>query len=129
MKMILLAFWSFIQVFVLCDLSERVNNNFNEIDFYQCNWYEFPIHIRRLIPTIILYTKKPIILEGFGNIKCTRETCLQVIWIDIIFGILCDESGQGFGYWHEKLTFSTVAGVKRRIFILYDTSTIFEISR
>lgn len=78
-KMILLAFWSFIQIFILCELSERVNSQFSEVDIYQSNWYEYPIHARRSIPTAIMNMNTSVVFKGFGNIECSRETFQRVI--------------------------------------------------
>lgn len=46
MGMCVLAFWSFIQIFVFCDSSEFVAIHFDKIDIYQRNWYEFPARVR-----------------------------------------------------------------------------------
>lgn len=79
MRLILLTFWSFVQIFVFCDMSEYVTSHFNEIDFYnKCDWYSFPTVIRHLMPTLIVNTQQPVVVKGFGNISCTRETFKRV---------------------------------------------------
>lgn len=80
LRLFILTFWSFAQVFVFCDSSERLTSGFEEIDIhYLCDWYLFPIRFRRMLPTIITSTQKPVILEGFGNVMCTRELFKKVI--------------------------------------------------
>lgn len=78
--MLLLAWWSFVQIFVFCDSSEHVTIKFDEIDIYQSNWYAFPARVRRALPIVILNTQEPVVLKGFGNIICTRETFQKVIF-------------------------------------------------
>lgn len=74
-----LAFWSFSSVFVFCDSSERIASYFDDVDVYNlCNWYSFPANIQNVMPIIIMNTQVPVVLEGFGSIPCTRETCKRV---------------------------------------------------
>lgn len=84
MKLITLSFWSFAQIFVFCDTSERVCTNFAAIDIYSdCNWYAFPMHIQHDMLIIIANSKRRVVLTGFGNIVCNRETFNKVIAIQI----------------------------------------------
>lgn len=74
-----LTFWSYVQLFIICDASEHVTHRFEEIDLYnQCKWYEFPSNVRRSMPIIIANTQRPIVISAFGNILCTRETFKMV---------------------------------------------------
>lgn len=76
---ILLMFWSFVQIFVLCDSSERVTGRFDEIDMYnQCDWYLFPMRIQRFLPTVIASTQQSVVLNALGYIPCKRETFKRV---------------------------------------------------
>lgn len=65
---------------MFCDLGESVSNGFDALDEAVCsgNWYTFPIEIQRILPTILLATQKPVLLRGFGNIPCLRETYRKV---------------------------------------------------
>lgn len=78
LRMTLLAFWSCVQIFVLCDSSERVITHFKAIDIYQCDWYAFPICVRRTLPIVIVNTQQPVVLKGVANIQCTRNTFRKV---------------------------------------------------
>lgn len=87
-----MMFWSFMQIFIICDASEYVTDHFERIDLYnQCNWYEYPANIRRIMPIVIANTQRPVVISAYGNILCTRETFKRVkdIWfIDIFDRIL-----------------------------------------
>lgn len=76
-----LLFWSFFQVFVICESSQILCDRFNEIDIYdQCDWYLFSNRIQRALPFIIVNTtQQPAIIKAVGNISCTRETFKNVI--------------------------------------------------
>lgn len=44
----------------------------------QCDWYTFPIEIQQNLPIIIMGTRKPVVICGYGNILCTREAFQNV---------------------------------------------------
>lgn len=78
-KLGVLIFWSFIQIFIFCDTSERVTSHFREVDmYYLCDWYAFPAVVRRMMPIIIVNTNKRVVISGYGNVSCTRETFNRV---------------------------------------------------
>lgn len=81
LSVLFLAFWSFASIFVFCDSGERIASEFDEIDIYNlCDWYLFPANIEKAIPIVIMNTQlRPVVLEGFGNIQCSRETFKRVI--------------------------------------------------
>lgn len=62
-------------VFIACELGQRINNAFDEIDstIEQFDWYLFPIEVKRILPMIIVIAQQPIALECFGSIACSRE--------------------------------------------------------
>lgn len=74
------AFWSFELIFISCELGERVCNAFDEIGdtIDQLDWYLLPFEMQQLLPTIILNTKQPVVLQCFGNILCCREVLRNV---------------------------------------------------
>lgn len=79
-----ITFWSFIAIFVSCELSERMSMRFDEIKetINQSNWYSFPIEVQRMLPPVLMYTQEPIFLHGFGRfgtLTLTRETFKKVI--------------------------------------------------
>lgn len=74
-------------VFIACELSQRLNDAFDEIDitFGQSDWYLFPIEIRRMLPMSYAVAQQPVSLECFGSATCTREVFESVsIWQSII---------------------------------------------
>lgn len=79
--MIFAGIFAFTLVFLTCELSQRLGNAFDEIDFtvHQFDWYLFPIQMKRMFPVIIVIVQQPISMECFGSIKCTRDTFKNVI--------------------------------------------------
>lgn len=79
LRLVILTFWSFAQIYVYCDSSERVDGEFEDIDVYSnSDWYNFPDKIRRMLPLLIGTLQQPLGFEGFGGVVCTRETFSQV---------------------------------------------------
>lgn len=70
-----LAFWSFAVIFLFCELGERLTGRFNEIDneIFGCDWYTFPADVQKMLPIILIGTQTPVLLNGVGNVQCTRE--------------------------------------------------------
>lgn len=75
-----MVIWSFVLIFLFSELGERLTNQFNEInkEILDYDWYAFPISIQKLIPTILTGTQDPVVIRGYGNINCTRDTFKQV---------------------------------------------------
>lgn len=65
---------------MFCKLGQRITDRFNGIFEIICNseWYAFPKEIQRIMPTLMNSAEKPVILLGFGNLKCTRESFKKV---------------------------------------------------
>lgn len=76
MQPLILGFWSFTLIFLLCEFGERVTNRFDELNdtIYQSDWYKLPIGVKRMLPTVILAAQQPIGIHIFGRIWCTRGT-------------------------------------------------------
>lgn len=73
-----LAFWSFAQVFVICDACQRVTSHY-EIDIYsEWDWYTFSKNVRFDLPMVIIGSQLPVEVKGLGNIVCTREMFKKV---------------------------------------------------
>lgn len=74
------VFWSFSIVFIYCDFGERVTSEFNQITeaVYQFDWYTFPMKIQQMMPNIIIATQEPVVVRGFANTMCTRESFKMV---------------------------------------------------
>lgn len=72
--------WILLILFLLCNSGGFVTGAFGEIDIYeQCDWYLFPRNVKRMLPIIITICQKRTVVQGFGNILCTRETYARVI--------------------------------------------------
>lgn len=72
----IMLFWSFIQIFLFCEFGERLTRQFINInkELAECDWYKFPLNIRKLLPMVLNGTQNPLVLTGIGQLKCTRET-------------------------------------------------------
>lgn len=73
--------WSFLCIFFFCETGERVTTAFEEFDFEmkRCSWYTFPIDLQRMLVPVMIYTQRPIIIQGYGNTLCTRFALNTVI--------------------------------------------------
>lgn len=74
-----LVFWSFVQLFLICESSERITDRFDKIEIYVlCDWYALPLRTQRILPTVIVNTQEPVLLTAVGSLTCTRDTFKQV---------------------------------------------------
>ena len=48
----------------------------DELD--ECDWYTFPIEFQRMYILVIQNAQKPVTIQGFGNIFCTRDAMKKV---------------------------------------------------
>lgn len=78
-RFISLVFWSFVQLFLICESSERITDRFDKIEIYMlCDWYAFPLQTQRILPTVIVNTQEPVLLTAVGSLTCTRNTFKEV---------------------------------------------------
>lgn len=65
---------------VVCELSERIVNAFGELSgvIDQCDWHLYPVEIQKLLPFLIMNTSKPIAIEYFGSLTCSRSSFKKV---------------------------------------------------
>lgn len=75
-----LMFWSFVQIFLFCELGENLTSQFDKLNgiIFECEWYTFPIGIQKSLPIIMMGIRLPVVISGYGNIRCTRETFHKV---------------------------------------------------
>lgn len=80
MKPLIVAFWSFFSIFLFCELGEHVSGQFNDLNdaIYQSEWYAFPIEVQRMLPILLMATQHQVVLQGFGNLSCIRESFKKV---------------------------------------------------
>lgn len=73
-------FLSFVIIFNICELCQRIGNAFEEIEysFDQLSWYSFPVEIWHVLPTILIAVKQPVTFDVFGSISCSREYLKKV---------------------------------------------------
>lgn len=75
-----LIFWSFVQIFAICEFGQRITGRFYEIknEIFNWDWYTFPMDVQKIFPIIVIGTETPVELCGFGNIVCTRSSFKNV---------------------------------------------------
>lgn len=75
-----LIFWAFIQILIFCELGKRVTDRFAHISdvIYFSEWYTFPKEIQQMLPTVLVAAQEPVVLQGFANLKCTRDSFKKV---------------------------------------------------
>ena len=76
-----MVFWSFSFVLFFCESGEMVTNQFNQFheELCQFDWYLYPSEIQQLYLTFIMYTHRPAVIYGYGNILCTRDVFKMVM--------------------------------------------------
>lgn len=72
--------FSFVFMFMICELGQRMNDAFDKIDstIEKLDWYLFPNEIQRMVPTIMAIAQQPVTLRCFGSIVCTRDVFKDV---------------------------------------------------
>lgn len=67
-------------LFLYCDLGQTMTNQFDGFNDELCryNWYLFPIEMQHMLVIIMANTQQPAIVQGFGNIMCTRDAFKKV---------------------------------------------------
>lgn len=81
------ALMSFAVVLGVCEFGERLIQTFNEVNdaFDQFKWHLFPCDVRHMLATLIMFAQKPVKLDVFGSISCSRITLKIVGKISITF--------------------------------------------
>lgn len=67
-------------IFIACEIGNRLTYAFIEVseEIDRIDYHLLPIEMRKMLPTILIYTRKSVALHGFGSIKYTRETFKKV---------------------------------------------------
>lgn len=75
-----LVLGSFGSIFATCELGEWITGR--SLTIYdvlcQCDWYLLPVELRRKLVVIVLSSQESIIVHGYGNVPCSRETFKKV---------------------------------------------------
>lgn len=67
-------------ILLFCELCQRITDHFDNIhgEIYQCDWYEFPMNVKRILPTILNGTQYSFVLSGIGNTEYSCEAFKKV---------------------------------------------------
>lgn len=57
-----------------------MSDQFGEVDniIYGSEWYAFPGDVQRILPIIMMGAQESVILQGFGNLTCSRDAFKKV---------------------------------------------------
>lgn len=71
---------AFVLIFLLCELGETVTNQHELLndELCQCDWYLFSVGMQKLLVIFISLTQQPVLIRGFANIQCVRDTFKRV---------------------------------------------------
>lgn len=84
-------------ILLLCEFGETVVDRFELVDdkLCQCEWYLFPVGMQKPLAIFMLFTQQPVMIRGFANVRCVRETFKKV---NLDYGesnrLLCDFYGK-----------------------------------
>lgn len=75
--------YAFGQMFLFCEMGENLNNQFSRVSdaIYSSSWYMFPRDLQRIIPTVMMAAQRPVTLQGFANLRCTRQAFKKVFFL------------------------------------------------
>lgn len=67
-------------VFIICEFGGMMTDRFEAFNhnLCQCKWYLYTAELQRLYLLFVVNTQHPVIIRGYGNIICTRETFKKV---------------------------------------------------
>lgn len=79
-RTILMVFWTFVCLFVVCEIGEMLMAKFEmfNAELCQCNWYLYSIKMQRMLMIFISNTQQPTIIQTIGNRLCARITFTSV---------------------------------------------------
>lgn len=69
-------------IFMFCYFGEVVKDQCESVGdrVYQCQWYLFPIEVRKKLPLMLAITQSPLHMQGLFNIQCTLNLFTKVIF-------------------------------------------------
>lgn len=78
-----MIFWSLFAIGLGTEYGEWLASDSDKmyIKLCQFDWYLLPIELQRVLIVVMLGGQKSIIVRGFGNIACARETFKKVIFL------------------------------------------------
>lgn len=65
---------------VLCWCGEMVTHEFEIVsnELKKCKWYLLPLEMQKILLILITNAQHSTFIRGYGDIRCTRETFLNV---------------------------------------------------
>lgn len=65
---------------LLCELGETVAYQYEMVndELCQLDWHSFPMELQQLLPTFMSFAQQPVMIRGYGNTQCVRETFKKV---------------------------------------------------
>lgn len=83
-KRVNLMFWSFVLIYLFCEMGQSVTNQFEMFEEELCrrDWYLFPLKLQRIHLIVLANAQQPTTLNGFANLVCIRESMKTVINYD-----------------------------------------------
>lgn len=72
---LILLYASVMAILFFCEFGEMVGSAVDAFDaeLCQCDWYEFPIEMQKLLATFMLSTQRSTVFRGYGDIPCNRN--------------------------------------------------------
>lgn len=73
---ILIAIYAFFGWLIVCELSQRLNVEYEECSSMasEFDWYRFPIEIQRIYPTILAFIQQPMEMRCVGGTPSDRKS-------------------------------------------------------
>ena len=74
LQSIVVGLLSMTMVFFACEIGQRATNAYSDIEdeIIQLDWYLYPIEIQRKLVPLLIYIQKPVQIEFFGSVSCSR---------------------------------------------------------
>lgn len=73
-------FWALVLSAIFCEIGEKNSNVWVEIndEIEKIDWYLLSIEFQKTIITIMSFSQRAVILDGFGSISGSREIFKEV---------------------------------------------------
>lgn len=77
-SLVSIIFW----IFFVFNMGDTITRRFERVSnsVYSCRSVDFPPKSRKYVNTMLVVAQKPIYIQGFGNVRCTRET-FKSVWL------------------------------------------------
>lgn len=75
-----IIFSSLAALFFICEFSQDVTSDFDAFsdELYYCDWYLLTDKMQRALLILLANAQKPIVISGYFDIQCTRDTFKKV---------------------------------------------------